>query len=646
MGWRTDFIVLDADAPARQQLATLATAPASWVLVQRAGGRWRYVFSRDEVLSHRRLLALLEALGVDSLLDVLGHVRADKALGSATLTEMLDLHESQSSLQRRPDGARVGEFEAGGAASPSAQREVQIDDHGQPEAVGGADVPSERRTRSVARGAPAPSLEATPPPVPATATRGRRAARAPTAPDDASRDEGTTPVRYPSIEPTAALQPGEPVTLVIDLTRQAATNTAGGALDLGQRQATWQTLSLGVTLAANGIDFDGGGRGEVTIRRNADSIAARCSGRVQAGLAPGSEIEVSAQFWDGTRCCGAAKRVLGVAQAPTRTRSRGSPVTQVATATSGQIRVEPDAEKPDLTVYITQFPAPASGMLHWRMETAHFDDLPPKLDGFIDLGRDTAVEAAAMFKQFANLERGKHRARIEGFGEKLWDRAPGEFRECYWALHDHYRRALTIQFCSDDPHLPWELMRPYRKNEVHPPLALRHAVARWIGRYQGYFRNDLPAGELLTIAPRYKSASTRLSLAEETAAMLGKRFGARAVGGTREAIRLLLEEPGDKPVALLYFTGHGLFNSELADASAIKLEDGNLAVDEVARRETRLGERWGTLVFFNACEVGATGSAFGTVGGWANAFASRRFRAFIAPLWAIDEEDASRSPRN
>ena len=52
-------------------------------------------------------------------------------------------------------------------------------------------------------------------------------------------------------------------------------------------------------------------------------------------------------------------------------------------------------------------------------------------------------------------------------------------------------------------------------------------------------------------------------------------------------------------------------------------KDGNLSVDEVARREVTLGERDGTLIFFNACEVGATASALGTVGGWADAFLSR-----------------------
>ncbi len=62
---------------------------------------------------------------------------------------------------------------------------------------------------------------------------------------------------------------------------------------------------------------------------------------------------------------------------------------------------------------------------------------------------------------------------------------------------------------------------------------------------------------------------------------------------------------------------------------------------EVKRDEVVLGERDGTLVFLNACEVGASGSVLGNVGGWADAFLSRKFRAFIAPLWAIDEEDGA-----
>ena len=115
------------------------------------------------------------------------------------------------------------------------------------------------------------------------------------------------------------------------------------------------------------------------------------------------------------------------------------------------------------------------------MEVAEvFDGLPPLLDATIDLEGDSRGDV----KEFAMLVRGQHRARIEGFGKRLWDRAPVEFRAVYWALHDHCKRALAIQFVSDKPHLPWELMRPYRGGETHPPLAMKHAVARWIGRWR------------------------------------------------------------------------------------------------------------------------------------------------------------------
>ena len=106
-------------------------------------------------------------------------------------------------------------------------------------------------------------------------------------------------------------------------------------------------------------------------------------------------------------------------------------------------------------------------------------------------------------------------------------RAPAEFRDAYWALVDHYQRPLTIQFTSDDPHLPWELMRPTRQGELHPPLALKHAVARWIGAYQGWLRNRLPQGDLMVVAPRY-GANLQLQKAQETALSVVARY--RAAG--------------------------------------------------------------------------------------------------------------------
>ena len=450
------------------------------------------------------------------------------------------------------------------------------------------------------------------------------------------KDEGMEPVRFPSIETKQAIEPGAAVVISVDLLHEAAALTMGGALMLNMQAEDWSTLEVGVTLVSAAIDFTAQGKGAITIRRNLASIAADIAGTVRADVKAGQIVEVHAQFWDGTRCCGSAIRRFGVgAEHSTATQSPLASVT-----------VSPGATKPDVTVYITLFDPNSPGSMHWRIVTEPFDGLPPRLDGIITLGHQPGTEAAQMFKEFANLPRGEHQRVIEGFGERLWKLSPPVFKAAYWALHDHYQRPLTIQFTSDDPYLPWELMRPLRENEAHAPIALRHAVARWIGAYQGWLKNELPAGDLMVVAPRYSSVATRLSLTESAAAALIKEYNATEVPGTVSGLLKLLEHPPAATVGMLYFTGHGRFNDAAASASAIKLEDGRfLQASEVDRDAVQLGKLHGSVVFFNACEVGATGAAFGEMGGWADAFLARQFRAFIAPLWAIDEEDAGNVSR-
>lgn len=633
IGWSVDFVVVDAGQCAADALERVRGSSLPWVLVEREGGRWRYVFGRRELLALPHLRWLIDQ-GAD--------------LHRLSLAEALNLHETASSRALGPgEDADAAEPDT---AQPSAARFFGVDGDGSVVAVGGADVGLVPRMRGT-RAEPPPEAAASPVQARRSPARGARsgsapraraprAGAAPPAPAEAAApptsapavdDEGTTPVRFPSIEPDGEVHAGAKITLVVDLRREESPATLGGTAFPAQA-ADWTSFDVDVTLQSPDIEFDDGGRGTLTVRRNAATQAARLAGRVRAGLAAGHEIDVKARFLLGTRFCGSAVRRLQVGAGA---QPQAAPVADTA------VQVDMQAAQPDLTVFITLFDTDRPGRLHWRMVTPPFPGRPARLDGMVDLGQKPAEEATALYKRFANLERGQHQQAIEGFGEQLWARAPPEFHAVYWALNDFHRRRLTIQFVSDDPHLPWELMSPYRDGEVHGPMALRHAVARWIGHWQGYMRNRLPAGTLVAIAPHYASASARLSLAEATAQDLVDKFGAQRLPGQRERLLQLLEQPPDAPVALLYFTGHGAFAADAAGTSLIKLEGGaSLSATEVARQKVRLGERHGTVVFLNACEVGATGSVLGDVGGWADAFLSRRFGAFIAPLWAIDEEDA------
>ena len=150
----------------------------------------------------------------------------------------------------------------------------------------------------------------------------------------------------------------------------------------------------------------------------------------------------------------------------------------------------------------------------------------------------------------------------------------------------------------------------------------------------------------MACSPSHRSmrltVSRRLPRAQTESAKLIQCFGAKQVPGTRAAVTMLLEaSPPVAPVALLHFAGHGEFMRTATTESSIKLDGRCATASEIGRPEVRLGKACRTLVFFNACEVGAVGSIFGEVGGWAEAFLGRQFGGFYAPLWAVEDQDAS-----
>lgn len=666
--WSADLLVIDSDEPLREALrrirAALAGKGPPWLVIRRHHGLYLYAFRPEELLAWPPLREAFDQ----------GVARLDWPL-----EEVLQLHEEHSSPKiEGAEPASPDELPPRlTGPAPSSGRWLRVNSVGQVLAVGAQDLPIHRAGRSRSRGATpsapgasgdrsAPGWAGSAPPEamagPALESAPEPEASSPfMAPDDAPvpssppvsppalEDEGTTPIRHPSIDVDRALAPGVVATLTVDLLMEAVAHTQGGPLAIGTLAADWSALPITVHLQCPALEIEPASA-VVTIRRNAASQPARFSVRLRADAAPGPCM-VMANFWHDTRFCGAAVRLFHTGQASTDAAA--------STPAKGLVAVEPAAQAPDLTVHISRLEAEKLGplppkraatataddrpvYLRWLVVTPRFDGLPARLEEDIRLPRDPAAEASALFKEFAVLERGKHVRPIEGFGSRLWQMAPPMFRAVYWALWDRHRRPLTIQFISDEPHLPWELMRPARDDdsELHPPLALGHAVARWIKRFDGYMRNHLPGGRICTVAPKY-GAGRALKRAQQESQRLVDEFQALKKEGTRDAVLGLLETaPPPEPLAVLHFAGHGKFAPQVASHSAIKLEDGDLLASEVERPEVRLGRACRTLVFFNACEVGAAGAVFGEVGGWADAFLGRQFGGFVAPLWSVDDEDA------
>jgi CHAT domain-containing protein len=171
---------------------------------------------------------------------------------------------------------------------------------------------------------------------------------------------------------------------------------------------------------------------------------------------------------------------------------------------------------------------------------------------------------------------------------------------------------------------------------------MTHPIARCVGDSQGSLRYRLPAGRIATIAPNYLKANDRLERAQVETKMLQDRYSAVSVNGIRNDVWGLFANGLDHDfVSIVHFAGHGDFPLDDPGQSLLKLQDGDLTAREVDTSEVKLGKRSGCLVFFNACKTGSTGGLLGGVGGWAEIILRRRFGGFIAPLWAVDDDDAA-----
>ncbi|HKG91353.1 MAG TPA: CHAT domain-containing protein, partial [Gemmatimonadaceae bacterium] len=505
-----------------------------------------------------------------------------------------------------------------------------------------APAPEAPRTRGGLRGAtaapPQPAAPPYAPPAPSALPAAASAGGAPAA------DEGTSITRHPSIAaPAGGPVPGEAFEVTVDLRRQQDEATSGGPVGFAGLAADWRELPVTVQLSAPDVEFDGGGT--IVVRRNADSTPCTVRGRVKADTTSG-EIEVAAVFFHRGRYSGVATRAFPVRAAGGG--GGGAPPAGAAStgATTGAFDASTNDAPPMLTVYVSRAGKDQNGgqVNRWQLtlRTRRVPGLPPSLAEDCAIGQPGEF-VQTLLAQYTGITPGAHLALFEGAGTLLWEKTPASFKQTYWALRDHFGPGFEIQFVSDDPDIPWELMCPLdAEGNSAGLLALEHPVGRWILSYEGTMPRTLPAaGEIVTIAPDYaarRPAVDALQAAAEEARMLEVEFRARRVQpADKRSVLGELTTPRS-PVSVLHFAGHGKFDG--AANARVLLSDDDLLVLEVRAPATKLGREYHPFVVFNACEVGRQGALLGNVGGWAEAFMRSRFGGFLAPLWPVYDTDA------
>lgn len=446
---------------------------------------------------------------------------------------------------------------------------------------------------------------------------------------DQSPDPRQTEVRrHPVIETVGEFAPNSWIEVAVDLLVEATDGLP--AVSLGSFPSDWTEIQITVQAFAPWASETIIQTEMITLTPTQSSGPARFRFQVADDLEAGAPALAYFSFLHGARVCGRASWDLALPEvSQARTSEKPSAVAKVATA---EFKVEPDASGPGLSVSIF---ADGGGRQHWmwnvRVPGGSWSD-----SGSIDLGNAAAEFAEKLLRSCPDLSSEDFRRTIAGVGERLWEVAPSGFRTGYAEWRQRLDPRFPIQFLTDDPHVPWEMMKPNVADLDH--LFLEHPVARWPLSGASTRRYQLPGGALLSFVPNY-APHKELPSATAEGAWICSDLGGVAMSATRTALLDVLDGKHPSAVGLIHFAGHGSVDTGIKDGG-IEMQDRLVGVSDVYQSRVTLGETDGTLVILNACESGAGATLLGMNTGWGAAIAARGFGGLIAPLWEVQDEIA------
>ncbi len=488
--------------------------------------------------------------------------------------------------------------------------------------------------------------------------------------------------RYPNIEAPDTVAAGQEIAVQVSLTTEQIapeTKILSGAQREGKLQlkaaAGEDRWTLTVNLTAPGMEFTrGGNTADITITRDGDSTLAIFYLRPAVTAEPRRETRILATLI----CNGAfiarlsrpltivASMVQPMAPAvasslgtghPTATVQPAAATSTVALATKPEIRIDPDVYGPHLNIVENRV-GNTLRLIFFSPDIAPVEaDIsdPDALHAWIEAhyaqmamhGRGFTVENGAQQNSAQHAT-----DFINGFGDELYDRvAPQAFKNLFWKLMDNSSnhsqgnkhangRFEYIQVLSDDPAIPWELMRPVRADGSGRLdfLSLHFSIARWPLGTRGAARppHSLALSRSVVIAPVYRGAQQLASAGDELTTLKTMQ-GFTQVAGDYAAVRNLAMHP---PQGIVHFAGHGAVTDEGGVPEfAILLEDSQM--DPVTWQSLEPpSTATHPLFFFNACDVGESRRFLNDVDGWAPILLANGASGYIGALWPVNDTTA------
>jgi hypothetical protein len=472
-----------------------------------------------------------------------------------------------------------------------------------------------------------------------------------------ARRKGTA---FPEIEPsTEHPVVGYPFTITVRLTDTPSPFVRSGGVDLGETEparihtlsvhllfggrSAWDTVEYGVAL---------GTRKPAVFQVTAPAPAASPDGEI-----PRSRMEtIAVNFYLGHRWSGEGYRNVEVRSDAGVPAAKTIPVPDDP-AWRRTLAVAPYAEPPDLLVRIQRDPARPDTYV-WSC-LSPWADLRPAAEGDDRMAMPERADqfVKKMFEPVATTQLNRLTSRrVDGIGEEIYRSTPKVFKDAYWRLHDLARADErvtfeTIQIVTDEPYVPWELMRV--ANPGGPPgegaefLSIRHSVGRWIADASCHLDQTIAVERLAVLASDYVGTDTepKLPWVNEERRYLSEKFGAKPYPLRANDVLDFLEKPGQPAPDAAHFACHGRMYVDTPSESCLVLEDDSrgFTPQVVSRQEVRQG--FGSMhpfVFLNACQVGGAGRTLTLVAGFPAAFLQAGASAVVCPLWTVMDERAQK----
>jgi hypothetical protein len=243
---------------------------------------------------------------------------------------------------------------------------------------------------------------------------------------------------------------------------------------------------------------------------------------------------------------------------------------------------------------------------------------------------------------------------LRAYGAQLFDSLfPPDLQQALWANRGQVESILVI---SEEPFIPWELVHlkaPGQALGADVCFLGQMGLVRWLHGC-GYPPASIEVREdrARYIIPDYPHPDWKLPATQVERRYLEQTFHATAITPQPNPVREALKGPA--AFDLLHFAGHGMAeNGNIAHAQILlegRVENNNfipvyLSATTVEQFANLRGAEPGgnrPMVVLNACQAGRAGYVLTRIGGFASAFLTRGAGIFVAALWSVGDQPASR----